>query len=65
MLQKWLLLMHWWARDYYPVTDSAQEAKISEVAAIQVYQYICTGGFLLMMPHSFNPCFKPKVDVDM
>lgn len=37
-LQKWLLLMHWWARDY-PVTDAAQEAKISKVTAVQVYQY--------------------------
>ena len=38
LLQKWLLPMHWWARDY-PVTDAAQEAKISEVMAVQVYRY--------------------------
>ena len=37
-LQKWLLLMHWWARDY-PVTDAAEEAKISCHTAVQVYQY--------------------------
>ena len=36
-LQKWLLLMHWWAKEY-PVTDAAQEIEVDESTAIQVYQ---------------------------
>ena len=28
-LQKWLLLMHWWARQY-PVTDAAVEVEVTE-----------------------------------
>ena len=30
--------MHWWSREY-PVTDAAEEAKVTETTAIQVYQY--------------------------
>ena len=37
-LQKWLLLMHWWAKEY-PVTDAAQEIEVDESTAIQVYQW--------------------------
>ena len=37
-LQKWLVMMHWWIREY-PVTDAAEEAKVTETTAIQVYQY--------------------------
>ena len=37
-LQKWLVLLHWWIREY-PVTDAAEEAKVTETTAIQVYQY--------------------------
>ena len=37
-LQKWLVLMHWWSREY-PVTDAAEEAKVTEATAIQAYQY--------------------------
>ena len=36
-LQKWLVLMHWWSREY-PVTDAAEEAKVTEATAIQAYQ---------------------------
>ena len=39
-LQKWLVLMHWWSREY-PVTDAAEEAKVTEATAIQAYQYFC------------------------
>ena len=37
-LQKWLILIHWWCREY-PVSDAAQEAKITEKTAVQAYQY--------------------------
>ena len=37
-LQKWLVLLHWWIREYL-VTDAAEEAKVTETTAIQVYQY--------------------------
>ena len=30
--------MHWWCRQY-PVTDAAQEAKVTETTAVQAYQY--------------------------
>lgn len=43
-LQKWLLLMYWWARQY-PVTDAAEEAKVEPNTASQAYQYlreVCT-----------------------
>ena len=36
-LQKWLVLMYWWCRQY-PVTDAAQEAKVTEATAVQIYQ---------------------------
>ena len=31
--------MHWWVRQY-PVTQAAEEAKISEATAVQAYQYL-------------------------
>ena len=37
-LQKWVILMHWWARQY-PVTDAAEEAEVTESTASQVYQW--------------------------
>ena len=37
-LQKWLVLMHWWSREY-PVIDAVEEAKVTETTAIQAYQY--------------------------
>jgi len=37
-LQKWLVMMHWWCREY-PVSDAAQEAQVDEKTVIQVYQY--------------------------
>ena len=43
-LQKWLLLLYLWARDY-PVTDVAEEAEISRSTAIDVFQWlreVCT-----------------------
>ena len=38
-LQRWLLLMHWWARQY-PVKDAAIETGVSLATAIQVYSWM-------------------------
>ena len=38
-LQKWLLLIHWWSRQY-SVKDAAKETQVSEATAIQVYSYL-------------------------
>ena len=38
-LQKWLLLMHWWSRQY-PVKDAKGELDVSERVAIQVYSWM-------------------------
>ena len=43
-LQKWLLLMFSWAREY-PVTDAAKDAEVSERMAINMYGWyrdVCT-----------------------
>ena len=43
-LQKWLIVMYWWIRQY-PVTDAAEEARVSRETAINVYQWlreVCT-----------------------
>ena len=37
-LQKWLILIYWWARQY-PVTDAAEEAEVTKATAIQVLKY--------------------------
>ena len=37
-LQQWMILLYWWARQY-PVTDTAEEAKVTKASAIQWYQY--------------------------
>jgi hypothetical protein len=37
-LQKWLILLYWWVRQY-PVTDAAQEAEVGRDTAIDVYQW--------------------------
>ena len=34
-LQTWLVLIHWWRREY-PVTDAAEESKVTQATAIQV-----------------------------
>ena len=55
-LQKWLLLLYLWARDY-PVTDVAEEAEISQSTAIDVFQWlkeVCSTKLLQ----------NPKVDLD-
>ena len=44
--------MHWWCRQY-PVTDAAQEAKVTEATAVQIYQYfrdICSWKLLENAP---------------
>ena len=38
-LRQWVVLMYWWIRQY-PVRNVAQEAKVQEKTAIQVYQYL-------------------------
>lgn len=38
-LQKWAILMYWWARNY-PVTDAASEAEVTEASACAVYQWL-------------------------
>ena len=43
-LQKWLLLIHLWARNY-PLTDAADEAKIDAGTAVDIFQWfheVCT-----------------------
>ena len=36
-LQRWVILMYWWARNYH-VTDAAHEAEVTESTACSVYQ---------------------------
>ena len=38
-LQKWLILMHFWAREY-PVGDAAEEAQVQQKTAIDIYQWL-------------------------
>jgi len=38
-LQKWLLIIYLWTRDY-PVTDAAQEVEITKTSAIDVFQWL-------------------------
>lgn len=38
-LQKWLVLLYWWVRDY-PVSDAAQEAQVGRDTTINVYQWL-------------------------
>ena len=38
-LNKWLVLLYWWIRQY-PVGDAAEEAKVSRETAINVYQWL-------------------------
>ena len=38
-LQKWMIAIYWWARQY-PVTDCKDEAEISEPVAIDIYQWL-------------------------
>ena len=38
-LQKWLVMIYWWVRDY-PVSDAAEEAKVSRDRTINVYQWL-------------------------
>ena len=43
-LQKWLLMLYLWAREY-PVTDAAEESEISARVAVDIYQWlreVCT-----------------------
>ena len=38
-LKKWLIIMHWWARQY-PVTDAAEEAQVNSGTAVDAYQWL-------------------------
>ena len=47
-LQKWMLLLHFWVRQY-PVTDAMQEAEVDRRTAIDVYQWfreICSSNLV-------------------
>ena len=47
-LQKWLLMLHLWAREC-PVSDDAEEANLSLSVAVDIYQLlqeVCTNKFL-------------------
>ena len=39
-LQKWLILIYWWVREY-SVTDAMEEAEVSKHVAVNVYQWLC------------------------
>ena len=38
-LQKWLVLIYFWVREY-PVTDATEEAEVHKGTAIDVYQWL-------------------------
>lgn len=38
-LQKWMILIYWWVREY-PVTQAAEEAQVGRDTAIDVYQWL-------------------------
>lgn len=38
-LQKWLILMYWWSREY-PVTEAAEEAEVDPGSAVDVYRWL-------------------------
>ena len=38
-LQKWMILMFWWSREY-SVTDAARDAEVDEGTAIDVYRWL-------------------------
>ena len=38
-LQKWLVLLYWWVREY-PVSDAAEEAQVGRDTAINVYEWL-------------------------
>ena len=38
-LQQWIVIIHWWLREY-PVTRASEEAKVTDMTAIQCYQYL-------------------------
>ena len=43
-LQKWMILIYWWCRQY-PVGDAAQEAQVDKGTAVDVYRWlreVCT-----------------------
>ena len=38
-LQKWLILIYWWVREY-SITDAMEEAEVSKHMAVDVYQWL-------------------------
>ena len=44
-LQKWLILIYWWVREY-AVTDAMEEAEVSKHVAIDVYHAVAEGSML-------------------
>jgi hypothetical protein len=50
LLQKWLILIYWWVREY-PVTKAMEEADVSKNMACDVYQWlreICSAKLMSM-----------------
>ena len=70
-LQKWLILIYWWVREY-AVTDAMEEAEVSKHVAVDVYQWlmeICstklTNQNIGAWPHGTNrqESFSPQTKV--
>ena len=38
-LSQWLILLYWWVKEY-PILKAAEEADVSDVSAIDVYQWL-------------------------
>ena len=76
-LQKWLILIVWWAKQY-PMTDAATEAEVTDATACQVYQWlreVCSTALLqrpiilggpgvVVQVDESQFRHKPKVNVD-
>ena len=60
-LQKWLVAIHWWSRQY-PVTDLAEEAQISKGSAIDIY--LGGSGVVVQVDESLFR-HKPKVKLNV
>ena len=63
-LQKWMVLIYWWVRDY-PVSDAAEEAKVGRDTAINVYQWlreVCTTKLLTVPVQLGGPGKVVQID---
>ena len=63
-LQKWLVLIYWWVRDY-PVSDAAEKAQVVINTAINVYQWlreVCSAKLLGMSIQLGGPGKVVQID---